>query len=149
MACIAYTATREAGELPWPPFFLLAAILILNRSSFAEGLLTKAARARFGSKPRPSPIRVLFHATDLDFCFARRHCPRWRLGEINALLNQRLHDLPPPIHRPLSPFLVFGGLSSHARSNTVYLGVGAASAALSKPAPPLPPRAGGNSTISR
>ena len=34
-----------------------SAILLLNRSSFAEGLLTEAERARFGSKPRPSPIQ--------------------------------------------------------------------------------------------
>ena len=27
---------------------------------------------------------VLFHATDLDFCFARSHHPWGRLGEINA-----------------------------------------------------------------
>jgi hypothetical protein len=39
-------------------FSLISAILILNRSSFAEGLLTEAERARFGSKPRPSPIRA-------------------------------------------------------------------------------------------
>jgi hypothetical protein len=27
---------------------------------------------------------VLFHGTDLGFCFARSHRPRGRLGEINA-----------------------------------------------------------------
>jgi hypothetical protein len=27
---------------------------------------------------------VLFHVTDLDFCFARSPRPRGRLGEINA-----------------------------------------------------------------
>jgi hypothetical protein len=31
-----------------------------------------------------APGLVLFHATDLDFCFARSPRPRGRLGEINT-----------------------------------------------------------------
>jgi hypothetical protein len=31
-----------------------------HRSSLAEGLLTEAERARFGSKPRPLPITLTF-----------------------------------------------------------------------------------------